>query len=401
MFGSGSGSASISNYVRPGIPTVPGTVCIGRTHREGEDLCRHPQSSAAARPAGNSLVTDRMMKSVLQSGWGGREQLSVGEVPRPIPKMGEVLVRVAAVSVNAGDHHALTGRPYLVRLALSGKKIPGMDFSGTVDRFEGIEQTKYSEGDAVFGTVDVACGAFAEYVSVPAKFLSRKPQNVSWEEAAALPTAGMTALQALRTGGPVTQGNRVLINGASSGVGTFAVQLAKSMGAHVTGVCSGDNVEMVRSLGADVVIDYRREDVLAASLSARMNYDKIIDAAGRTGWRRLLNPKGALVAVALPNPESECIPCQLCSLACSPYCCCCLSSKKSHPFMQSVKSADMDELAQMVADDKLRPVLGLRLAGIDALPDALAGHSSTLGQGHRKGKTVVTLSVESESMDRE
>ena len=280
----------------------------------------------------------------------------------------------------------------------SGKKIRnGFFWDGR--SFEGIEQTEYSEGDAVFGTVDVACGAFAEYVSVPAKFLSRKPQNVSWEEAAALPTAGMTALQALRTGGPVTKGNRVLINGASSGVGTFAVQLAKAMGAHVTGVCSGDNVEMVCS--PEPMWSTTAGKMLAASLLARMKYDKIIDAAGRTGWRRLLNPKGALVAVALPHPESECIPCELCSLACSPYCCCCLSSKKSHPFMQSVKSADMDELVQMVADDKLRPVLGLRLAGINALPDALAGHSSTLGQGHRKGKTVVTLSVESESMDRE
>lgn len=273
-----------------------------------------------------------------------------------------------------------------------------MDFSGVVEAL-GPEVTEFARGDPVFGTKDVALGAFAEYVSVPVKNIARKPDRVSWEEAAGLPTSGMTALQALRFGRAVKPGQRVLINGASSGVGTFAVQLAKSMGAHVTGVCSTPNVEMVRSLGADVVVDYRTEDVAAAARAAGVRYDKILDVAGRYGWRRLLNPEGSLVAVALP--ESECVPCVLCSIICTPCCCCCLSSKKSYAFMQAVTTADMDELAQMVADGTLRVVLGLQLNGIDAVPDALAGHSATTGQGHRKGKTVISFAVRSEVMARE
>ena len=183
----------------------------------------------------------------------------------------------------------------------------------------------------------------------------------------------------------------MLINGASSGVGTFAVQLAKSMGAHVTAVCSTQNVEMVRSIGADVVVDYRTESVEAAAATAGGRYDKIIDVAGRYGWRRLLNSKGSLVAVALP--ESECVPCVLCSIICSPCCCCCLSAKKSYAFMQAVDATNLDELAGMVADGKLRVIMGLQLNGISEVPAALAGHSQTTGQGHRKGKTVITLAA--------
>jgi len=198
----------------------------------------------------------------------------------------------------------------------------------------------------------------------------------------------------------VRAGQRVLINGASSGVGTFAVQLAKSMGAHVTGVCSTQNVEMVRSLGADVVVDYRTESVEAAAKADSERYDKILDLAGRYGWRRLLKPSGSLVAVALPS-QSECIPCVLCSIVCSPCCCCCLSPKKSHAFMQAVTPADMEELAGMVADGKLRVVLGLQLSGIHEVPAALADHSETTGQGHRKGKTVISFAAKPETMTRE
>ena len=338
-----------------------------------------------------------MMRAVKQSGYGGREQLSVREFPRPTPEKGCVLVRVAAVSIHAGDHHVLTGRPYIIRVAAGRKEIPGMDFSGVVEIL-GPDVAQFAPGDEVFGTKDIAAGAFAEYVSVPAKQLAHKPPKMSWEEAAALPTSGMTALQALRLGRPVQPGTRVLINGASSGVGTFAVQLAKSMGAHVTGVCSTRNVEMVRSLGADEVVDYKKESVEAAATAAGVLYDKILDIAGRYGWRRLLRPSGTLVAVALP--ESECVPCVLCSIVCTPWCCCCLSEKKSHAFMQSVNAADLDELATMVADGRLRVQIGLRLSGIDDVPDALAGHSSTLGQGHRSGKTVVALAISPEKMKR-
>ena len=338
------------------------------------------------------------MLAVKQRGFGGREQLSTCELPRPTPKEGFVLVRVAAVSIHAGDHHMLTGRPYLTRL-VGLNEIPGMDFSGVVEEI-GPGVANFAAGDEVFGTTDTAGGAFAEYVSAPAKNIVKKPATVSWEEAACLPTSGMTALQALRLGSPVRAGQRVLINGASSGVGTFAVQLAKSMGAHVTGVCSTQNVEMVRSLGADVVVDYRTESVEAAAKADSEQYDKILDLAGRYGWRGLLKPSGSLVAVALPS-QSECIPCVLCSVVCSPCCCCCLSPKKSHAFMQAVTPADMEELAGMVTDGKLRVVLGLQLSGIHEVPAALADHSETTGQGHRKGKTVISFAAKPETMTRE
>ena len=342
------------------------------------------------------------MQAVKQHGYGGREQLSIGETARPTPKAGCVLVCVHAVSVHAGDHHVLTGRPYMMRLAVGHKEIPGMDFSGTVEVL-GPGVTGFALGDHVFGTKDVACGAFAEYVSVPTTNIVKKPDKVTWEEAAGLPTSGMTALQALRLGRAVKPGQRVLINGASSGVGTFAVQLAKSMGAHVTGVCSTQNVEMVRSLGADVVVDYRTESVEAAAKAAGVRYDKILDIVGRYGWRKLLTPNGSLVAVALPQSEchGECIPCVMCSIVCTPWCCCCLSSKKSLAFMQAVTAADMSELAGMVAEGKLRVVMGLQLSGIAAVPDALAGHSATTGQGHRKGKTVISFAVDVDRMKRD
>jgi len=350
------------------------------------------------------------MQAVHQAGWGGREQLSVREMPRPSPGKGFVLVRVKAVSVHAGDHHMLTGRPYLIRAAVGRREIPGMDFSGVVEAL-GSNVEQFSLGDSVFGTADVACGAFAEFACVPAKCVVKKPENVDWEAAAAVPTSGQTALQALRIGPAVKPGDRVLVNGASGGVGSFAVQLAKSMGAHVTAVCSTANVELVRSLGADTVVDYRKESVEAAA--ARMaeeevrtedaggpaggvKYDKIIDAAGRPGWRPLLKPHGAYVAVALPYPESECVPCVLCSVLCSPWCFCCLSSKTSHVFMQSVSQADLEELAVMLGEGKLRATVGRRLVGMSGLPDALAEHSATIGLGHSQGKTVAFFG-ESES----
>jgi len=338
------------------------------------------------------------MQAVYQGGWGGREQLSVREVARPSPGKGSVLVRVKAVSINAGDHHLLTGRPYVIR-CIGRPDIPGLDFSGVVESVgTGVE--RMAVGDDVLGTADIACGAFAEYVCVKETNVVHKPKGVDWEAAATVATAGETALQALRTGRAVTEGDRVLINGASGGVGSFAVQLAKSMGAHVTGVCSTDNIELVRSLGADEVVDYKTESVDSMA-AANGKYDKIIDAVGRPGWRQLLKPGGAVVAVSLPHPEWECVPFTLCEIVCSPWCCCCLSSKKSLPFMQSVKVADMQELAGMLSEGSLRAVLGRRLVGIGEIPDALAGHSTTLGQGHCVGKTVVSIGVTQEKMQRE
>lgn len=291
----------------------------------------------------------------------------------------------------------LTGRPYIMRFAVPKNDIPGMDFSGIVVELGSDLQKgggKFSVGDEVFGTADVAGGAFAEYVSVPATFIAAKPKGVSFEAAAAVPTAGMTALQALRRGDiVVTKNTRVLINGASGGVGSFAVQIAKSWGAHVTGVCSTDNVEMVRALGADEVIDYKTQDIDRMGL----RFEKIVDCVGRSQWFSLMtladdsSSAGESVAVALP--ETECVPCALLSILCSPWCCCCLSQQSAFAFMQEVHSGDLEELASMLKRGKLSDV-GPRLSGLEAIPDALAGNSATTGLGHTIGKTVITIEVE-------
>ena len=310
--------------------------------------------------------------------------MSVGEAPRPKASKDCVLVRVMAVSIHPGDDHMLTGRPYLIRAAVGHRDIPGMDFAGVVEELgSGVEG--FAPGDEVLGTTDTACGAFAEYVSIPSQYIVKKPGNIAWETAASIATSGQTALQAMRLGRVVTKDSRVLINGASGGVGSIAVQLAKQMGAHVTGVCSTNNVELVRSLGADVVVDYKVGTVETAS--AGRKYDKILDMAGRPGCRKLLTPTGDYVAVALPYPESECVPCALFTVLCSPCCCCCLSSKKSHAFMQSVEASDLQELTTMVSEGKLRVVVGTRLEGLEALPDAYAGH----GTARVAGKTVVEM----------
>ena len=336
-------------------------------------------------PADQREVLVRM-QAVRLSGFGGRDQLSVGEValPKPLGK-NDVLVKVMAVSINAGDHHMLTGRPYIIRVAVGLREIPGMDFSGVVEAV-GSGVGLFAPGEEVVGTADVACGAFAEFVSVPSNFVVKKPKDVDWEAAAALPTAGQTALQALRLGGAPAAGDSVLINGASGGVGSFAVQIAHHLGAHVTAVCSTKNVDLVRSLGADVVVDYSKGSI--DMIVAGTKYDKIIDCVGRPGWRPLLKAKGAVIAVALPYPDSECVPCALCSVLCSPWCCCCLSSRKAHPFMQEVKVPDLEELVAMMSEGKLRAVIGRKFSGLSALPDALAGKAI---HGGVAGKIVVRL----------
>ena len=325
------------------------------------------------------------MKGVHQSGYGGREALSICEFPRPTAGKGGVLIRVKAVSINSADHHGLTGRPYIIRAAVGLREIPGMDFSGIIESLgEETENCKFAVGDQVFGTTDVKGGAFAEYVSVSYTQIVHKPKELDWETAASIPTAGMTALQGLRKGSEINKGDRVLINGASGGVGTFAVQLAKSMGAHVTGVCSTQNVELVRSLGANVVIDYKKDKLDAATEGGK--YDKIIDIAGRHRWFPLLKQQGELVAIALP--ETECIPCVLCCILCQPCCCCCFSSKNAHIIMQEVATSDLKELSNMVVEGTIRVVTS-RHVGIQMLPDLIAGNSTTIGLGHTVGKTVV------------
>lgn len=236
------------------------------------------------------------MKAIVQERYGSADELQLKEIDKPVPADDEVLVRVYAAAVNAADWHLMRGDPYVARLSIGlgapKAKIRGRDFAGRVEAV-GKDVTRFHPRDEVFGDLGDVYGAFAEYVHVPENLVESKPANLTFEQAAAIPLAGNTALMGLRAAG-VKAGQQLLINGASGGVGTFAVQIAKSFGAEVTGVCSTRNVELVRSLGADHVIDYTRDDF--ARNGGR--YDVIFDLVGNrslTELRRALTPIGTLV----------------------------------------------------------------------------------------------------------
>jgi NADPH:quinone reductase-like Zn-dependent oxidoreductase len=241
---------------------------------------------------------DNQMKAIVYTKYGAADVLELKEEEKPTPKDDEVLVKVHAVSANAADLHFLRGKPFLLRL-MSGllkpkNKILGSDIAGRVEAV-GRNVTQFQPDDEVFGDIS-ACGrgGFAEYVCAPENALVLKPANLSFEEAAAVPMAAVTALQGLRDKGQIQPGQKVLINGASGGVGTFAVQIAKLYGTEVTGVCSTRNVDMVRSIGADQVIDYTQEDFTQNG----QRYDLILAANGYhsiLAYRRALRPKGTYV----------------------------------------------------------------------------------------------------------
>lgn len=234
------------------------------------------------------------MKAIVQDRYGSPDVLRFGEVDKPVVGDHEVLVRVRAAAVNARDWHLMRGDPYVARLVLGltrpKERIRGTDFAGVVETV-GRDVTRLRPGDEVFGEAD---GAFAEYVCASQDVVGAKPSNLTFEQAAAVPLAGNTALMGLRDLGRVRPGQRVLVNGASGGVGTFAVQIAKAFGAEVTGVCSTKNADLVRSLGADHVIDYTREDFTRNE----PRYDVVFDLVGNRSLaecRRALTPSGTLV----------------------------------------------------------------------------------------------------------
>ena len=234
------------------------------------------------------------MKAIVQHRYGSPDVLALQEIDKPIPADNEVLVQVHASSVNARDWHVMRGDPYLARLSFGIRRpkvdIQGTDFAGVVDAV-GRDVHRFGPGDEVFGEGE---GAFAEYVRAPDGTVEVKPANLTFEQAAAVPLAGNTALMGLRDLGRVQPGQQVLINGASGGVGTFAVQIAKSFGAEVTGVCSTRNVELVGSLGADHVVDYTVEDFARSG----RRYDVVFDLVGNrslSDFRRALTPAGTLV----------------------------------------------------------------------------------------------------------
>jgi NADPH:quinone reductase-like Zn-dependent oxidoreductase len=239
------------------------------------------------------------LKAIVQDRYGDLDVLEFRDVDQPVPTDDEVLVQVHAAGLHRGDWHVMTGLPYLIRivvptLGLRKPKVPvrGMDLAGRVEAV-GPNVTRFQPGDAVFGWCD---GSFAEYATAPQDHLTPKPTTLSFEQAAVVPISGFAALQGLRDVGAIQSGQKVLVIGAAGGVGSFAVQLAKAFGAEVTGVASTSQVELVRSIGADHVIDYTRQDVTDGT----RHWDLILDTAGRRSLsqlRRALTPKGTLVIV--------------------------------------------------------------------------------------------------------
>lgn len=338
---------------------------------------------AACGPAPVLPVDTSSMKAVVHRCYGSPDVLRLESIEKPTPKPDELLVRVHAASVNPLDWHFMRGKPYIVRME-SGFGRPqdprlGVDFAGTVEAV-GASVTRFKPGDAVFGGHD---GAFAEYLTVrEQRAVAPKPANASFEQAAALPIAAITALQALRDKGRVHSGQKVLINGASGGVGTFAVQIAKSYGAEVTGVCSTRSVDMVRSLGADHVIDYTKDDFTRSG----QRYDLIVDTVGShsfLAYRRALTPRGVLVVVGAANGGNWIGPLGAWANAWM------LSHFVSQEFvalLAQMKKDDLTVLAGLVESGKLTAVIDRRYP-LSQVPDAIR----YLEQGHAHGKVVIDV----------
>jgi NADPH:quinone reductase-like Zn-dependent oxidoreductase len=324
-----------------------------------------------------------LMKAVVYRCYGSPEVLRLEDVAKPTLADDELLVKVHAASVNPLDWHYMRGTPYLVRLdaGFGAPKNPelGVDFAGTVEAI-GSSVTKFKVGDEVFGG---RMGSFAEYVRVrESRAVALKPANVSFEQAASVPIAALTALQALRDKGHVQPGQKVLINGASGGVGTFAVQIAKSFGAEVTGVCSGRNVDMVRSLGADRVIDYTKENFTQGD----ERYDLIVDNVGShslSDYRRVLKPEGTYVMVGGPNKGVWIGPLigALKAAATSAF-----VSQKLEMMLAELKPEDLALMAELMQSGKVTPVIDRRYR-LQDVPAAIA----YLEEGHARGKVIIDM----------
>jgi NADPH:quinone reductase-like Zn-dependent oxidoreductase len=325
------------------------------------------------------------MKAIVQDTYGSADVLKFADIDRPVPKDNEVLIRVHAAGLHRGDWHVMTGLPYLIRLVVPSLglrrpkvRVRGMDVAGTVEAV-GTQVTRFQPGNEVFGWCD---GAFAEYACAPQDQLAAKPANLSFEQAAAVPTSAFAALQGLRDSGEVQPGQTVLVIGAAGAVGSFAVQLAKAFGAQVTGVASTPQVDLVRSIGADEVIDYTRADVTDGT----RQWDLILDTAGHRSLsqlRRALTPKGTLVIVgsegrgrwlggfdrSLRAPVlSRFVGQRLRMLASKP------------------RQDDLVVLAELIEAGKLTPVID-RTYPLREVPEAIR----QLEQGHTRGKLVITV----------
>ncbi len=321
------------------------------------------------------------MKAVVRDRYGAADVLHLRDLDVPQVGDNEALVRVRAAGLDRGAWHIMTGLPYLIRLAGYGVRRPksaglGSELAGVVEAV-GAGVTGLGPGDAVFGTSDAS---FAEYaLAQPAK-LARMPANLTFEQAAAVPVSAVTALQALRDRGGVQAGQRVLVIGASGGVGTFAVQIAKAFGAHVTGVCSTAKVDLVRSLGADDVIDYTRADITDDD----QGYDVVLDVGGNrplSQLRRVLTRDGTLVIVGGEGGGrwTGGIHRQLRALVTSPF-----ARQRLRTFIAKENSADLDVLRALIEAGTVAPIVD-RVVALHEVPDAIRD----LAGGRVRGKVVV------------
>jgi NADPH:quinone reductase-like Zn-dependent oxidoreductase len=324
------------------------------------------------------------MRAIVQRGYGDPgEVLQFHDLARPEPGDHEVLVRVRASSVNPADWMALVGRPYVLRLgfglARPRQPVRGRDIAGTVEAVGG-KATRWSPGAAVYG--ELPAGGFAEYAVAAEDALAPKPASLGFAESAAVPLAGITALQGLRDVGGIQPGHRVLVNGASGGVGTFAVQIAKALGAHVIGVCSTTSLDLVRSIGADEVVDYTRRDFT----QSRQPYDVVFDLVGNhalSAYRRVLHRGGVYVAASgmpggsILGPLPYLLRVALPSLRSGP---------KMKPFAAKPNPSDLAALTDLIEAGQLRPAISHTYTFSE-----IVAALTRQGEGHARGKTVVTI----------
>jgi NADPH:quinone reductase-like Zn-dependent oxidoreductase len=322
------------------------------------------------------------MKAIVYHRYGSPDVLKCEEIEKPTPADDEVLIRVRAASVNPLDSHLMKGRPYVGRILFGLRKPkitrPGRDVAGQVEAV-GRNVTQFKPGDEVFGSCR---GAFAEYACTSESALVKKPDNVTFEQAASAPVAAITALQGLRDKGQIQAGQKVLINGAAGGVGTFAVQIAKSFGADVTGVCSTRNVEMVRSIGADRVMDYTQEDFTKSG----QRYDLIFDLVGNhslLACRRVLNPKGIYIAAGVLSVRGMIglLAHLIKPLVLSPF-----VSQKLVLFLAKRSKEDLTIVRELMEAGKVTTVIDRRYR-LSEVPEAIR----YLEEGHARGKVVITL----------
>lgn len=328
------------------------------------------------------------MKAAVCTGYGSPDLVRIMDVEKPVPKDDEVLIKVRAASVNPLDWHIINGKPYISRvfLGLSKPRFArvGRDVAGEVEKI-GKRVTQFKPGDEVFG---VCRGAFAEFACASESKLAIKPDNVTFEQAASAPVAGLTALQGLRDKGKVKAGQSVLVNGAAGGVGTFAVQIAKSFGADVTGVCSSRNVEMVLSIGADSVVDYTHKDFTKSG----RRYDVIFDlvaAHSLSDLRSVLVPKGVYIGAGMVGTDISLmgvlVP-TIEQLFVSAF-----ASQKLVTFMAKVNKDDLATIGDLMASRKVTPVIEKRLR-LSEVAQAI----TQVKERHARGKVIITPDVNNE-----